>query len=782
MDEGEMPPTHPGSYAHLSNEFLERFQELVSKLEPPLDRHDGSSALISHCLEAVDRFYELLQGYMGPEGRALVTRALLTAFEAHGLALRKSSDELFFEHPLWAAEYLATHKLDAPTLAATLLHDVAEDTTVSVSQIVEEFGPEVGKLVEGVTKLQATGKEFSSQRPIADALLETTNKLFQFMVDDVRVVLVKLADRLHNMRTLGALPPVKQREKAREVLAVYAPLAYRLGMWEVKSELEELAFKTLYPSRFHQFRKLREQQFREQRFWLKVVQERIAEQLTEAGIAAHIEHDPEQIYSLYRDYQQDQGLPARLADTLRVVVLVEEESACYRALGVVHALWSPMPGTFDDYIALPRENLYQALHTTVFGPGGRLLKVRFRTQSMHKVAHHGILARWSGDFSEEVKGFEAVQRLMKRLDPVRAIDEQGQRSAAYREALTDQIQVFTPEGELIELPAGATPLDFAYQIHTRLGDEARRVYINGSMRTLNTALKSGDQVRIERVRGGLPLREWLDEDLDYVQTMYARSKIRQAFRRLEHEEALDIGRQAVGHEMEMMGVEDYDLAEMAAELGYATVEKLLVDVANGTLTMHKVARVAMRSFWDSLEATPVGGFVVSPDGTVTVRGIPGRPMRMCGTCKPKPGDSIVGNVLRGGQVTVHRMECHHIVKSATGENRLNLVPVDWAREPRTVRKIHIRVAAIDHSGLVFKLGQVLSAEKVNISEFYGRADAERQVGLVTATIEVSSLRQLSRVFHRVARLPEVKGVQRTADPLVCADDPMEWAIRRVAIS
>jgi RelA/SpoT family (p)ppGpp synthetase len=777
-----MPPIKPDSYPHLSYEFLERFQELVNSLELPHNWHDEAPGYILHCLETVDRFYAQLESYLEPEDQALVTRALLVAFEAHGLVLRKSNDELFFEHPLWAAEYLARHRLDAPTLAATLLHDVAEDTTVSISQIVEDFGSEVGKLVEGVTKLQATGKEVSSKRPTSDPGLETTNKLFQFMVEDVRVVLVKLADRLHNMRTLDALSPVKQREKAREVLAVYAPLAYRMGMWDVKSELEELAFKTLYPSRYHQFKKLREQQFKEQRFWLRVVKESMTEELAKAGITARIEHDPEQIYSLYRDYQQDQGLPARLADTLRVVVLVEKETDCYQALGVLHGLWSPMPGTFDDYIALPRENLYQALHTTVFGPGGRLLKVRFRTFSMHEVAHRGILARWSGNVSEPVKGFEAVQRLMKRLDPVRAIDEQGQRSAAYREALTDQIQVFTPEGELIELPVGATPLDFAYQIHTRLGDEARRAYINGSLRPLNTTLKSGDQVRIERVRGGLPLREWLDEDLDFVQTMYARSKIRQAFRRLDRDEALDIGRQAIEREMEMMGSTDYDLAAVADDLEYPAVDALLVDVASGNLTSHKVATVALKSYWDGLEATPVGGFVVSPDGTVTVRGIPGRPMRMCGTCKPQPGDSIVGNLLRGGQVTVHRMDCHHIVQRATGENRLNLVPVDWAREPRTVRTVHIRVAVIDRSGLVFRLAQVFSAEGVNISEFYGRADPERQVGLVTATIEVFSLRQLSRVLHRVAQLPEVKAVQRTADPLHCCDDPMEWAIRKAAIS
>jgi GTP pyrophosphokinase len=264
--------------------------------------------------------------------------------------------------------------------------------------------------------------------------------------------------------------------------------------------------------------------------------------------------------------------------------------------------------------------------------------------------------------------------------------------------------------------------------------------------------------------------------------MYAQSKIRQAFRRLDRAEAIGIGRQAIAREMAMMGVAEYDLAEVAAELEYPAAEALLIDVASGSLTPHKVAHVAIKSYWDQLEATPVGGFVVSPDGTVTVRGIPGRPMRMCGTCKPEPGDSIVGNLLRGGQVTIHRMDCHHIVQPATGENRLNLVPVDWAREPRTVRKVHIRVAVIDQRGLVFRLAQVFSGEGVNISEFYGRADAKHQVGLVTATIEVFSLRQLSRVLHRVAQLPEVKAVQRTADPLHCCDDPMEWAIKNAAIS
>jgi len=776
---GEQTPAFdPDLYPHLTPSIIERFQSLLYELDPEWQaKHYG---FIIQCLAAIDKFVGRLQEYLEDEHQQLVVDALFLAFRAHGLTLRKSNDALFFEHPLSAAGYLARYKLDAPTLAATLLHDVAEDTTVSISEVVERFGSEVGKLVEGVTKLQATGKEVTSRREQHEANVGTINKLFQFMVDDVRVVLVKLADRRHNMQTLAALPPQKQAEKAREVIQVYAPLAYRLGMWEVKAELEELALKTLHPQLYHRLRRLVSEQVRDQSFWLDIVRETLKSRLVEDGLQARIEPAPEQIYSHFRDFQRHDRLPERLSDIIRVAVLVKTQSECYQSLCVVHSQWSPVPGTFDDYIAQPRENLYQALHTTVFGPGGRLLKVRIRTEEMHDIAHHGILARWSHDISDQYKGFEGIQRLMKRLRPVRGIAEQRSQSVAFREALTDQIQVFTPEGELIELPVGSTPLDFAYQIHTKLGDEARSAYINGVQRALNTVLKNGDQVSIHRVKGGLPLREWLDEDLGFVQTMYARSKIRLAFRRLAGPGAVSIGWEALQREMELMGLSEFDLGAISNELEYESVEHLLSAVACAEIMPYQVTQLALRPIWNALKATPVGGFIVSPDGSVTVRGIPGRPMRMCGFCKPIPGDPIVGNILRGGQVTVHRMDCHHVTPAADSESHLNLVPVEWEQEPRTVRKVHIWVAAVDRSGLAYGLAEILGMEQINMRELYGRSVPEQQVGLLTVTAEVSDLRQLFRILHRIAQMPDVKAVQRVSDPIHCQEDAGEWAVKKVA--
>ena len=763
----------------LSSEFRERFQALVDKMDPLGLWRAKHPELLDRCLRAINEFYCRLLVYMSPEHQQLVTDALFEAFEAHGLVLRKSNDALFFEHPLAAADHLARFRLDAPTLAAALLHDVAEDTTVSVSQIVERFGPEVGKLVDGVTRLQATGKQVSSRASQDEATIESMNKLFQFMTEDVRVVLVKLADRRHNMYTLSALPLSKQEEKAEEVLRVYAPLAYRLGMWDVKSELEELALKVLHPAIYQQMRELMEQRTQSQSVWLEYVCETLLDRLSDSGVEARIEPSPEQVYSLYQETERRGKLPARLPDTIRVVVLVDKRCDCYRALCTVHTMWNPVPGTFDDYIAHPRENLYQSLHTTVFGPGGRLLKVRFRTFEMHEIAHHGILARWSANISDTARGFEALQRLMKRLRPVRDIAGRGDRLDAYREALQDQIQVFTPEGELIELPTGSTPIDFAYQIHTKLGDEAVAAFINGTERPLSRRLKSGDQVSIEREPGRLPRREWLDDELGFAQTMYARTKIRQAFRRLSDDDAVEIGREALRREMEMAGVPDYDLTALAEAMDYESTDALLTSIARAEVMPFEVAHYALRPVWEALPTRPVGGQAISSNGAVVVRGLPGQPVRMCGSCQPEPGDAIVGNLLRGGQVTVHRLDCHHIDVARQSGDELNLVEVDWVHEPRTVREIHLRVAAEDRSGLTYGLSQIMENEDINISELYGRGERDHQVGLLAATLEVSDLRQLSRILHRLAQMPGVRAVQRMAIPPRLADDSLEWAIAQV---
>jgi len=779
MDE-EGSPFTLNRYTHLTPRFMDRIQALLRELDPLGLWQTRYPGFITHCLDAIDEFFGRLKGYMDKEPQELVTEALFVAFRAHGLTLRKSKDALFFEHPLATADHLATYQLDAHTLAAALLHDVAEDAEVSIPQIVEQFGADVGKLVDGVTKLRATGKEVTSQLQQDRIRVGSINKLFRFMVDDVRVVLIKLADRQHNMQTLGALPQDKQWEKAHEVLDVYAPLAYRMGMWDVKSELEELALRALRPKLYAGLKTLMERRARKQCGRLESARRSLRDCLAKAGLEARIEPAPEQIYSAGQQFLMGNGILPRLSDIIRLTVLVNCRCECYQALCVIHELWTPAPGTFDDYIAHPRENLYQSLHTTVFGPDAKPLKIRIRTREMHQVAHYGILTRWSAGTIGQSEGLEKqIERLLVRLQPVEELIGREDRLAAYREALTDQIQVFTPKGRLIELPAGSTPLDFAYQIHTKLGDEARSARINGVPRPLDTPLQNGDQVHIVRYKGELPLREWLDKDLGFAQTVYARNKIRRAFRQLDGEQAVSIGREALQREMELMGLDDYDLDAIAQALNYRSAEQLLIAIARADLAPHRVTHLAIKPVWEALDATPVGGVVLSPDGPLTVRGVPGRPVKLCGTCQPIPGDPIVGNLLRGGQVTVHRMDCHHIAPTARRGSRLNLLEVDWAREPRTVRPVHICVAAVDRSGLAHDVTCILELEHVNICELYGRSDSDCRVGLVTLTAEVTSLRQLSRILHRFARLLNVKAVCRVSSLSHGQDAAMQWAIENV---
>jgi GTP pyrophosphokinase len=766
-------------YEHLTPQFKERFQVLLHELDPLGSWQASYADLVVHCLTAIDQFLGRLRGYLDQEHQSLVTDALFASFEAHELTLRKSEDALFFEHPLATADYLAGFRLDAPTLAAALLHDVAEDTKVSVSRVVELFGPEVGKLVDGVTKLRVTGRQVASQLQQDRIRIESINKLFQFMVDDVRVVLVKLSDRRHNMTTLDALPQEKRREKAREVVDVYAPLAYRLGMWDVKSELEEMALQTLHPEFYDRLEALMERRAREQDTRLEMAQQALGACLSGAGLEALTEPSPEQIYTVYRELAWEGRLRPKLSETIRIAVLVDERPQCYRVLCAVHELWKPVPGTFDDYIAHPRENLYQSLHTTVIGPGG-LLKVRIRTHEMHQIAHHGILTRWSANIPHESEALDAqVQRLLERLKPVSGIAERDDRLAAYREALTGQIQVFTPDGDLIELPAGSTPLDYGYQIHTGLGDEARGCRINGVPMPLSTPLRSGDEVTIIRVKEELPLREWLDEDLGFVRTTYARNKIRRAFRRIKGVEAVSAGREALHREMHMMGVEDYDLEAVARDLEYDDAESLLVAIARAELMPYAVAHRSMAAEWDALETQTVDDTALSEDGTILVRGVPDLQTRLCRSCEPAPGDPIVGNMLRGGQVTVHRMDCPHISSASRQGSQLHLLEVEWVERPRTVRPVHVCVAAVDRSGLAHDITQILRAEDMNIRELYGVGNSDHHIALLGVTFEATDLRQVSRILHRIAQVPNLAAVQRVPEFPESREETMKWAIESV---
>lgn len=766
-------------YEYITPDFLKRFSTLVDGLDPLGLWRKTYAHLIGQCLAEIDTFLGRMSRYLEKEHRDMVTDALFVSFGAHGLTLRKSNDALFFQHPLATADYLARHRLDAATLAAALLHDVAEDTVVSISQIVQRFGPEVGKLVDGVTKLQATSRQVASQLKQEEIGIESINKLFRFMVDDVRVVLVKLADRLHNMKTLASLPVWKQWEKAHEVLEVYAPLAYRLGMWDVKSELEGLALQVLRPALHEELEMLMVQRSEMQRARLQTVSQTLLERLAEVGVSARIEFSPEHIYSIYQRFIREGWTTPRISNVLRIAVIVTDRCDCYKVLCAAHKLWKPLPGTFDDYIAHPRENLYRSLHTTVFGPGGEL-KIRIRTEEMHQVAHQGILVRWSVDIHGYRKGLDRqVFQIMERLKPVGHISEAKARLAAYREALTDQILVFTPEGEQIELPAGSTPVDFAYQIHSTLGDETRGVQINGVPCPLNTRLRNADRVKIIRVEGELPRREWLDEDLGFVWTTYTRNRIRRAFRHLNGTAAVSVGWEALHREMSMMGLDDYDLPAIAEDLEYESAEALLVAIARAELTPYVIAHWVMAAEWDALEADQVADASMVAGSSVMVRGVPNLETRLCKACRPTPGDPIIGNLLRGGEVTVHRMDCPHIALGSEHGQRQSLLEVEWGEKPRLVRPVHICMAAVDRPGLTFDVAKIVEAEDINFRQLFGAGGGGTPIGVMAATIEMTDLRQLSRVMHRLSQLPNLIAVQRVAEFPADKDVLLEWAAEQI---
>ncbi len=508
-------------------------------------------------------FFDLISTYLGPDESAIVREAFEVARDEHGGELRQSG-EPFFTHPLTIAYYLAQYQMDAPTLVAALLHDVVEDTRVSVDEITERFGQEVGRLVDGLTKFEAVADDAAvetlSKEEVRDA---TLHKLFGVMTDDVRVGIIKIFDRLHNMRTIKATPPATQKRKADETLAVYAPLANRLGIWEVKNDLEALSLEVLDSNAYHIIRQKLEQLRHKHQTPFARVNHQIAEKLTAAGIEiADIKLCPENIYSIYQSSRGNgrQGSRLKVDPILRLVVVLKDIPSCYLALGELHQMWRPVPGTFDDYIASPRDNLYRALHTTVVRNNGERIKVRFRTVAMDVLSEIGVMARWvrlgMPLWSSEIA--DRVDALVANISETINLEPQDPRvgvQGVVQDVFRDQIIVYTPAGDVKELPQGATPLDFAYMIHSEVGDQCRVALVNDQQTPLNQPLQSGDRVYIVK-RGDGPQRIWLDEDLGYLTTSRARAHVRRWFRRLSEEAAITEGRRLLENELWMLGMSD----------------------------------------------------------------------------------------------------------------------------------------------------------------------------------------------------------------------------------
>ncbi len=699
------------------------------------------------------------------EDRELIERAYEVAERAHAGQTR-ASGEPYIVHSLAVALMLADLHLDPKTIAAGLLHDVPEDTAVTIDQVREMFGTEVASLVDGVTKLGQIDRLSSEGRAsIEEQRAESLRKMFLAMVHDVRVVLIKLADRLHNMRTLGALPEDKRRRIAQETLDIFAPLANRLGFWQLKWELEDLSFRYLDPEMYREIAQRIAERRGDRERQIAQVAATLKERLREAGIEAVVDGRPKHIYSIYRKMQR-KGLDFdQIYDVQGVRVIVDTVSDCYASLGVVHSLWTPIPGEFDDYIATPKDNMYQSLHTAVVGPDGKPLEVQIRTHEMHRTAEYGIAAHWR--YKEGSKQRDIA--FEKKIAWLRSLMEWRQEVASASEFLDsmktdvfqDRVYVFTPKGEVIDLPAGSTPIDFAYHIHSEIGDRCRGAKVNGRLVSLDYQLRTGDQVEIITAKRGGPSRDWLNPHLGYVKTSRAQQKIRQWFKKQDRAENIAQGRAIVERELKRLGLEDVNLEQLGRALQFDKVDDFFAAVGYGDVSLQHLTTKALE-----IEREVAAELALPPTAPpppqvstseVTVTGVGNLLTTLAKCCNPLPGDEIVGYITRGRGVTIHRRDCPNLLART---DRERLIQVDWGVAKRQTYPVKIEVSAYDRGGLLRDIAAVVADEKASMSAVNARTDKRDNTAIFTATLEIEDIDQLSRILTRIYRLPNVLEVRR----------------------
>jgi GTP diphosphokinase / guanosine-3',5'-bis(diphosphate) 3'-diphosphatase len=697
---------------------------------------------------------------------SLIERAYRFADDAHHGELRKSG-EPYIIHPVRVAIILAEMQLDPETLAAALLHDVIEDTAATKEDLEREFGPRVATLVEGVTKLSRihwTGETDNAEERASresDRQAENLRKMFLAMADDVRVVLIKLADRLHNMRTLAAVPPASQQRIARETMDIYAPLANRLGIWHIKSELEDLAFRYIDPQGFHSLTRSLERRGTDRERYIQLVKDQITDALSAEGITADISGREKHIYSIFKKMQRKDASFDEIYDVMGIRIIVDEKKDCYGALGVIHSLWRPIPSEFDDYIANPKESMYQSIHTAVLGPEGHPIEIQIRTHEMHHISEYGIAAHWRYKEGRRVDAnVEAkvawLRQLMDWRDEV--VDAQEFVESLKSDVFREMIYVFTPRGDIVELPAGATPVDFAYRIHTEVGHQCVGAKVNDQLVSLDYKLQNGQVVRImtSKTKVG-PSRDWLMPSSGYVTTASAREKIRQWFRRQERDENIAQGRDILERELRRIGIEakTEDIAKQFPS--YQRVDDFLAAVGYGAITPQQIATRLVENREPEVLAPPSTYDTGSPVATnLQVMGVGDLYTRLAACCKPVYGDEIVGYVTRGRGITVHRADCHNM-KNVDEDGRK--VQVSWGDQLARSYPVAVRLEAWDRVGLLRDVTALVADEKVNMLSVLTNVHDDRTV-TVLMTVEVGSVKQLSRVLQKLEAIRDVFDVRR----------------------
>jgi len=705
-----------------------------------------------------------------PNDRSLIERAYLKADTAHS-GQQRQNGEPYFTHCLAVAMILTELKLDAEAIAAALLHDVVEDTSVPIEEIAAEFGPSVALIVNGVSKLRKLPEASPEKRSkaVADRNSENIRKMALAMNEDVRVVLVKLADRLHNMRTLAFMPPEKQQRIAQETLDIYAPLANRLGIWQFKWELEDLSFRYLNEEKYREIARCIDERRIDRATYLQNVIDILRAEIEKAGITGvHISARPKHIYSIYRKMERKEIDFEHIYDVRAVRVIVESVTQCYQVLGVVHNLWHPVPGEFDDYIASPKENFYRSLHTAVRDKAGKTLEIQMRTMEMHEHAEYGIAAHWR--YKEGRKGHQRDVAFEERISQIRRLMEFSSETTDAKdfidklksELFKDRIYVFTPKGDVHDLMHGATPIDFAYHVHTDIGHRCRGARVNGRLVPLNHALNTGDQVEIITQSRGGPSLDWLNPDLGYVKTTRAHSKIRHWFRKQNRDKSIQQGREVLERSLKRLSVLDsVTIEEVGSAFNFERTDDLLAEIGTGGITAAQIAAYVLEREQPGQIKDERALLVERPttipntgSSSISVQGAAGMLVNLANCCKPVPGDAVVGFVTRGRGVMVHRGDC----ANAKAEPE-RLIEVEWGHADTGERyAVAVEIVAYDRKGLLLDITQVITDEKINMTNV--NVSTRQSIATCYLTIEIGGRGQLTRILSRLETIKSVTEVRR----------------------